>query len=1767
MGIPENINLGRKGRFGQVNINAFKDGVKKTDIENKDHVKIFDKFDKDKNGVLSEDELQELVNSLGTYAQDGKITRREAGKFLKSNGLKGELKKKEVFDFLKQYGIASDNIADTTSLLSADGIELLNIEYNPNDAGETITEMINQENGALYGKKIVKDGKTVTQYFSADGKVTKETFEENGVTTIKNYDENGNVTSTIRKKGSVTEYLNEQGQITRKETDKGNGIKETIDYEYDDSGNLTKSTTTNPDGSKVITEGQTVTTLNTDGSKTVENSQTGITQEFDKDGNIIKTTTLQEDGSKVVEDDKTITTINTDGTSTVKDKETGDVKEFDKEGKPVPYKHQTQLGDTWYGIVQAKYGITDHNQTMEIVHRLKRQNNVDFNATNMPQEILLPDTVTLKDGTEVKLANKDAKVDTSHNNITNPNHSYNLKTEPEDLEAEIREQAEKNEAVRKEGTEIAAALYKDMKGIGTSKTFSSNLERITKDNAAAVVLGYREVSNDESLTEAILDEVGMSKSNRREALQGIFNKLVEKAKEQGIDTTHFEEQFNSQINSATTWGSDKFDPIFEGLASGINGASILTSEDITDIQSMSAAEQKDYAVDQLDNVTESSRESFENQLATDGWAGKTVDWMSGLWGSENRKKFVEEDLKTFEAQVDQLRSAKTEEEFKAKFKEIFGTEFNPNMIRAYEKRQNQLVLAKATYGIEQNFNTTVKNLLENDTLSEEYQYVQTSSGQYGSSGSYIVSATKEQVFARDFNAFAEFVGQGDIEAGKAELNQAMADAGLDLSKATQEEKYTAIHNLAKTYSQTLHNNTLAATENKGFEAFNNECETMYNAAFGTTNDIARRVQDYNTSQQVGAMVLKSGVKAAGAIGLCLIPGVGLVAASVGTAAISATVDASDRMSSKIGLQEGELQEILKNATIDGATVFAGGQLTKALSSASSFVKMGGQMTGDIIVGAAAEKLQTGQITLGGVAFQTVFSGAGNLVALKQLKNVDANAPKADIPPEVEPLRPRDIVADGEVARNIDVSHVDANQRRMVQDAVDEVPSQADIAAYRKSLGEAPTPEEQALIDVNNAQAAAANAKAHQIGENLSDDVIKRLLGGEIPESVPSSVRPEIKKLTDEINGIDGTIKNLEQRIQGAKRMHKDTQALETQLGALQQRRTAKLAELETAMKDVPPVPETPVTPQNGAQPAARDNAGNLTPKAAGSIASRPDLDKYKLSAGKQYGSIDEMEFALKLSEKYNYSQGSSGSWSSYHTKNPHSAWKMHLYSVDQTDYQKMADVILPYLRDHGIEHKCLGFRHSIEEQSSTIQAGKAFTVYPKSSAEMEQIARDLDYIIKNNNLAMSNSHITGDNNLGDSGRLFYRYEYKSKSQMNDILDLNNEQGYDNYRWNYYDSNRGENGYLASDMTPADDPWLNFNPADINSKPEFGKVISQAESEPKIYETPKSAVNNADDIQAIIVAQPGERLVKSAPVAVEPDAKLVLAGQYELDLASSEISARLRNLKEGETLTVGRTGDIQVPEYMTSVSRNHLEITKQNGKIIVKDVSSNGTKIKDISINNNMQVFNSVDQSIKFNQTHKVPAGEKVLDGYKDGGRGLKFDSDGNPINAPTREIIVVNRQKDKNLQEMISDIKKKTAKMSDKEKAAFLQKYIYAKTGKGNVAEKNCNAWDELNIGREVLLGDIITNKPPVAVCRHRSLLYKILGDEIGLKVELQRGNFINEWGGGGHAWNTVRFDDGTSAIFDAMHNKTSNTTPGHVDDYAKYYFTVKKQPLYENGL
>ena len=85
-----------------------------------------------------------------------------------------------------------------------------------------------------------------------------------------------------------------------------------------------------------------------------------------------------------------------------------------KEPENVNHQYKVNYKDTWYGIVQAKYGITDHKQTMEIVRQLKAQNNVNPKAVNMPKEITLPENIKLKNGTEIKMTDIGAAVDQSH---------------------------------------------------------------------------------------------------------------------------------------------------------------------------------------------------------------------------------------------------------------------------------------------------------------------------------------------------------------------------------------------------------------------------------------------------------------------------------------------------------------------------------------------------------------------------------------------------------------------------------------------------------------------------------------------------------------------------------------------------------------------------------------------------------------------------------------------------------------------------------------------------------------------------------------------------------------------------------------------------------------------------------------------------------------------------------------------------------------------------------------------------------------------------------------------------------------------------------------------------------------------------------------------------------------------------------------------------------------------------------------------------------
>lgn len=213
--------------------------------------------------------------------------------------------------------------------------------------------------------------------------------------------------------------------------------------------------------------------------------------------------------------------------------------------------------------------------------------------------------------------------------------------------------------------------------------------------------------------------------------------------------------------------------------------------------------------------------------------------------------------------------------------------------------------------------------------------------------------------------------------------------------------------------------------------------------------------------------------------------------------------------------------------------------------------------------------------------------------------------------------------------------------------------------------------------------------------------------------------------------------------------------------------------------------------------------------------SSPRLDKYKYNKNRKPQSHGDFYSNRRdlFSNLHAYD-----CWAGYTPQNQqHGAWKMHLFSNNEMDWQNISEAIIPYLREHDIDWKTFNIANGADTLNNTIQEGKAFTIYPRDNAHMAQVAKDLDYIIRNNHLELNGTNITGDREMGNSGRLFYRYEYKTGSVKDEVVDLSDHYGYQRYLA-FYDGNgdrikrHGQARYLADDMTPEDDPWLNFDPS-------------------------------------------------------------------------------------------------------------------------------------------------------------------------------------------------------------------------------------------------------------------------------------------------------------------------------------------------------------------
>lgn len=386
------------------------DGVSKEELLNKQGItegqkyllkSIFSKYDNG-DGVLSANEFKNLQADLIKLAGDNNLGKRELKKFNK-NALGVDKKAYSMEDLQAVIGMMTDG-SDSITNVAKDG-ENVKITYKPQDGVGTKTSTFatdEKNNLTILADDVVNDGVTThIEYLDGDtNKRTQMTETKDNSVTITLYKEDGtSIDSRTRVTGAVTEVLDFENsdRVLTKNTDKGGGNNETVEYDYNDDG-VTETVYDTANGDKPVS----IVTKN-------------------KDGNVTKTNDYTYDGDKTTVVETVGTGDDAVRTKTVKngDKLEGYVN-VDADGNVLNNTHTVEDGDTWYGIVQAKYGITDHKTTMEIVHKLKDEAGVAYSANKMPDEITLLAKITLKDGTEVGLKNIDALVDMEHGLDTAP---------------------------------------------------------------------------------------------------------------------------------------------------------------------------------------------------------------------------------------------------------------------------------------------------------------------------------------------------------------------------------------------------------------------------------------------------------------------------------------------------------------------------------------------------------------------------------------------------------------------------------------------------------------------------------------------------------------------------------------------------------------------------------------------------------------------------------------------------------------------------------------------------------------------------------------------------------------------------------------------------------------------------------------------------------------------------------------------------------------------------------------------------------------------------------------------------------------------------------------------------------------------------------------------------------------------------------------------------------------------------------------------------
>lgn len=686
------LNVGSFGKKSNIDLKKLQAGMKAEQLQTKEEKSIFNKVDKDGNGVIDADELKAFSEGLDKTT-DGKVSKKEARKFIKENGLKGEVKKKDVLKFLNANVKNTENVEDA-KVVEQNGQKLVQVTYkdgtkeiiNPDKSSQLIQSDGNGNKTTKYldeNKKLLKD-KVETK----DGETTLSTvvteYAEDGATPTKkietNYQKNSEATTTFTD-GKPETKVEKQGTTTSNYTFDGNG-NEVLNSKVENEGIPAK-------------EKRTEYTYSEDGTTTENISEPGINKTTTRvrKGDVILTEHINDNGriadreyyeegytEKTTDDNGNPTTniCNLDNKKLVQEKTVRDQKyqaTYDGQGNTtgIIVQNKESIAD-----IAKKFGVSTDDLMNVNSDKLQGKTKKYF---NVGEEIKIPKELEADDkALQGRKTADEAKADFAKD---------------EQIKAKQRAIAEQKRAAAKErdaklrkdlgltnyagaGQPVTGDYYK-----GNKKTRSVTLTKIgnathgrtiAKDNSGKIyVIAHNGV---------ILKDTWVNVSaHRKTVVVGKGRYAVDGSRGDGHGRTNLIDADGNQrvmshdnkiLKNSYVQKSDKSD---------------VVRKDYKTAQ----AETLNMLTSQLDNA----KAAFNEQMKQDGWAGDVADGISVLWGSENRASKVREDIAEYGKTLKELKGCKTEAEFNKKFKEKFGIAYNKNAIANYMLKPSAANFKKA----------------------------------------------------------------------------------------------------------------------------------------------------------------------------------------------------------------------------------------------------------------------------------------------------------------------------------------------------------------------------------------------------------------------------------------------------------------------------------------------------------------------------------------------------------------------------------------------------------------------------------------------------------------------------------------------------------------------------------------------------------------------------------------------------------------------------------------------------------------------------------------------------------------------------------------------------------------------------------------------------------------------------------------------------------------------------------------------------------------